>query len=524
MYMNARFYRILLLVFSLWASQLAPQTLEAKTSSAKAPTESSEDKQARSLCDQASQLRQSSQLQEAADKYHQVLAQAPDNAAALLGLGQCLYDMKRYYSALEPLDRAVTLSPMLADAWLYRARTFENMSKFEPAIADYKHYVSMVKDNDEKTKYSTLIDLLQAQANSKNSNSKPVATGHNYLAEVTASGLNRWPGKTCLLSYYVEAPDAVPGYKAEYDESLRQAFSEWADSAGGKIDFKRVYAPVEPGIVVTWTDDLHAPALMAEAGYTQYESDGNGIKKAHIQLLTVSPFKGEPLTNYLLHNVCLHEIGHALGLSGHSPDQNDIMYPSCFLQTGISPNDRTTLALLYADDQDQAAKQAQTTALPHRKFTTAENAQKLMEEGTKMSMSGDFTGSIEKLKEALKLDPKLAVARKNLAVSANNLAIGAENAADQKLAAQFFRQAIYYDPAQDIYKQNLNSLLLSQGRDPKSFDVRLKEAKLCESDHDSIGAQVEYEQACELKKDPLIVKHLAELKAASGAADASRKK
>jgi predicted Zn-dependent protease len=54
-----------------------------------------------------------------------------------------------------------------------------------------------------------------------------------------------------------------------------------------------------------------------------------------------------------LHDVyatVLHEMGHALGIGGHSPDPQDIMYPSASATatTGLSERDRATLAELYA--------------------------------------------------------------------------------------------------------------------------------------------------------------------------------
>lgn len=49
-----------------------------------------------------------------------------------------------------------------------------------------------------------------------------------------------------------------------------------------------------------------------------------------------------------VHRVLLHEMGHALGLGGHSPRPGDIMYPSISQAgRGLSERDRATLAALY---------------------------------------------------------------------------------------------------------------------------------------------------------------------------------
>ncbi|HEY9715114.1 MAG TPA: matrixin family metalloprotease, partial [Chroococcales cyanobacterium] len=203
---------------------------------------------------------------------------------------------------------------------------------------------------EEKERYQNLIQVSEDQVKAEQQAAAAARArggNQNYYKNATASGVWRWPQDRIPISYYVYPGDKVRGYKPEYDEILRKSFNEWADASDERVDFIRVYRPEEAHLTVTWTDDLHAPNLVAEAGHTTWESDEQGIKNAAIKLLTVSPFKGELMTDYLMHNICLHEIGHALGIGGHSNVQDDIMYPACFLQTGISQADRNTLALLY---------------------------------------------------------------------------------------------------------------------------------------------------------------------------------
>ena len=53
----------------------------------------------------------------------------------------------------------------------------------------------------------------------------------------------------------------------------------------------------------------------------------------------------------LLAKICLHEMGHALGMNGHSPNSHDVMYPSSSIYDKSAPvlsaRDKSTIRRLY---------------------------------------------------------------------------------------------------------------------------------------------------------------------------------
>ena len=292
----------------------------------------------------------------------------------------------------------------------------------------------------------------------------------------------------------------------------KRQFDEWSESSNGKINFIFVPSLENADMTVTWTGDLHAPALKAEAGLTTTSYGSKGLTKADILLLTVDPLKDGPVGKNVLYNICLHEIGHALGLEGHSPTEGDIMYPALGVQQGLSDRDINTLMALYGSDVKSS------TSLPDkdeygRALPASVICERLTHAGSAAAMNGDFQTAIEKLQSALAINPAQDLAKKNLGVAANNLAIASETSPER--AIELLHLALYWDPKNEAYRQNLNAVFQNQGKDPTAFKMRVECAESCQTHKDIKGAIVEYTEALSIKPDDTIKAKLKLLKSSA---------
>ena len=175
----------------------------------------------------------------------------------------------------------------------------------------------------------------------------------NYLTEIGGAKLGRWPAAKMPLKVCIVPASNVQGYQPAFDQLLIKCFQDWGNSSGGKVSFKGVSDAKTADIVCTWTSDTSKFMNTAEAGETTVYGANNVIQHCTIQILTVphpmSP--GVPVSEPRLRWICLHEIGHALGLGGHTRNPQDIMFfstPLAEVWKDLTPRDISTIQALYS--------------------------------------------------------------------------------------------------------------------------------------------------------------------------------
>ena len=191
----------------------------------------------------------------------------------------------------------------------------------------------------------------------------PSQSNTDYLAELAAKGdAHRWPAAKMPLKIYVEDPRAVTNFRPQFIQLFFDALTAWSNASRNKIAFVSARFPEEADLILSFT--CHPEDIAQKPGEPPIEqgiartlvvreegSRFGTIEKAKIQVLVVHPSNGLACTDEEIKETCLHEIGHALGLNGHSPGASDIMH---FVQSfrqlpALTKRDRNTIAALYSD-------------------------------------------------------------------------------------------------------------------------------------------------------------------------------
>lgn len=186
------------------------------------------------------------------------------------------------------------------------------------------------------------------------SNRQPIV---DYLKEACGKNLIRWASNRIPLTVYVESGAGVPGYRPQFRQHLIDAFAAWQAGSDGRIRYKIVGGPTGANIICHWTADPKDKRMTGrEQGITYFKFLVNNpntgmVQSAEITILIKDRYRFQVLSDDAMKSVCLHELGHSLGIAGHSPARTDIMFPSMTINgwfpKELSERDKATMRRLY---------------------------------------------------------------------------------------------------------------------------------------------------------------------------------
>ena len=141
-------------------------------------------------------------------------------------------------------------------------------------------------------------------------------------------------------------PMGVEGIET-YLESFRYAMREWEAAADGGIQFQEVASTDDADIRVRWQRSGLTRIIDTALGRTELTRLSKTDFEVDVVLSLRESGSAGLLSEEKMRTVCLHELGHAIGLWGHSPNSASVLF---FAATAQRPTnrDRTTLLKVYA--------------------------------------------------------------------------------------------------------------------------------------------------------------------------------
>lgn len=343
----------------------------------------------------------------------------PSRVEALAGLGKCQAHLNLIDQALATLHKSTEVGPGYSVTWLEYGSALEGCGRIDEAIAAYTQFVTRFPTDAQVTEVSALLNDLKkevsAQTTAKDSGS---ASGNDYFVNATAKGFTRWATDKMPLKVYIAPAVGLTGYRPAFGKALSGAFDRWKAASDNQFSFSFVQAATDADIDCKFTDDITKVHSLAEHGDTVSEITPRGILHASITILTVEdPNDQDKLTDNLMYGICLHELGHALGVRGHSLNPSDVMFfcvPTGDRQFDLSARDIATVHHIYNTD----------IGIANAQLIGESDAVTLNNDGVALMAQGNMGEAITKFEASLGLSHENNPAKHNLCMALNNQGIG----------------------------------------------------------------------------------------------------
>jgi tetratricopeptide (TPR) repeat protein len=408
-------------------------------------TISEQERQALEMFNSATMDIQMNRWEQANQKLIEVLQVAPNLYQAHSNYAIVLARLGKLEQAKTEADTAARLGPDKPEPLVAKAAVDQELGKLDEAAAQYEAFVQKFPNHPLAAYVRPMIPQLRSEAKKESAVSSAMKPGDknadDYFEYATYDAVAKFLPNRFPLKIFIPTDaqaGAVPGYAPEFGSILHAAFDDWSKASGGVLRFGFVDDRADADIECSWTSDPKKVRQPAEGGEAHVVYDPiNGIRHVSVVLLTRHPETGLANSANLMKEVCLHEIGHSLGLIDHSPNPDDVMFcsmPADDREHALSKRDANTLIHLYRPDVKLADR--------YHGGEDPNDKAALNNAGIKLAASGEFRQAADKFEAALKIDPNLESAKRNLSACLNNIAIDAAQNGNLPEALRSLKRAL----------------------------------------------------------------------------------
>jgi tetratricopeptide (TPR) repeat protein len=332
--------------------------------------------------------------------------------------GVSAYKGKNYNRAVQLLQSSImNQGKANPDALFYLGLTYTQMRRYEEARKAFEYVIQLVPPNHElAAKSRNNISYLTSQQITLASNSGKAnqiiktalsrTSKDNYLTHVIPNGkIVHFSTQKMPLKVYISNGFHINGWHTGMKQAVSSAMRRWQSASGGKVSFVQTANANQADITVRWQKNFSDNIL----GVSPFQSVGNTIIRSDITLAVYYPNSDQPIPQAELVTIATHEMGHAIGLKGHSPYPDDVMYYSTSHSgdQALSQRDINTIGMLYKLNADVQNSTSGSTAQTQKSY-------ELYQLGVQSQKQNRITEAMAYYRQALQLNRELVEAKFNL--------------------------------------------------------------------------------------------------------------
>jgi predicted Zn-dependent protease len=234
--------------------------------------------------------------------------------------GNGLYDQDHFHEAVAAYTRCLDADLKYAPAYFNRALANEMIDRAQ-SLADWKRFVEVAGD-DPKYRWQVgqaraqlqILASLPALPAALQPSAYVESAGDYYQRVVMGSAEVLWK-KYPLTFFMGSAP------QLKWQQGAREAFDIWSKV----IPLQLVALPDEADIRMGWEEaPEEAEHSGEESDRVLYRHEGSELAGRRVAIITVDLSRNWSKDE--MRAIVLHELGHALGIKGHSDNKDDLMF------------------------------------------------------------------------------------------------------------------------------------------------------------------------------------------------------
>jgi hypothetical protein len=272
----------------------------------------------------------------------------PTSWMLMQNIGNCYMELGQYDKAIALFQKSIESGGLHASQCKNMAAVYQRLGQPKKALSWLKVACSVDAALSADPSVQATISKLQDPAN----NPSGSLAASDYLSSLVS--FKGWRKESMPLKVYVRKNVQIPGFYEEFSSIVRDSFDQWCAATGGAVSYKFVSTPDSASVLCDYTDRRELVSSQHELGIdgnTEMLVTQNNTPGSANMVVLVKDGPGVPTfrKRALLTFSCLHEIGHALGMHGHSPNSHDVMFPVATLSgaSTLSDRDKNTIRKIY---------------------------------------------------------------------------------------------------------------------------------------------------------------------------------
>jgi len=281
--------------------------------------------------------------------FSSALKEHPNSWQILQSIGNCHSELGHYDTAISFFQKSIEVGGMHGSQCVNIAAVYQKLGDNKKALSWLKLACSV----DPKEASDEYIQGTIRRLENPLSNPTGSPTSSDYVSSLL--GVRRWPKSMMPIKVYVRPNPQLQEMQKIFSEVVTSSLDQWCKASGSAISYRIVDRVELANLICDYTDrpDLVRPDhdLGSEgAADTQVRLKDNTLEWADITCLVCDEPGAPPRDRAMLNKLCLHEIGHALGMRGHSPSNRDTMFFNSSVPTvsdKLTQRDKNTIRKIY---------------------------------------------------------------------------------------------------------------------------------------------------------------------------------